>query len=102
MIRDVSYHYKKETKENMNHMNPLQLTDNTSLVELIEDMERTFPHCPSCSEHNITVERDGALWLECSSLSTPKPVLRRLLTLDFAIGHTRRQIVEAPATRLAA
>ena len=45
---------------------------------------------------------DGSVWLECPSATAGKPALRRLLSLDFIGGHTRRLVVGAPATTRAA
>ncbi len=70
------------------------MIDNDHLLAIIESAERDTPHCPTCGDHTVpVVHDDGSLWLECTS--RVKPALRRLLTLDFVAGHTRRQIVDA-------
>jgi hypothetical protein len=66
--------------------------DHTSILERLEREERETPFC-GCGTATMAVARDGVLWLECSSLTPRKPLIRRLLTLDLEIGHTRHPIV---------
>jgi hypothetical protein len=73
----------------------LAMTDNDHMLAIIESAERSTPHCPICGDHTAPVaHEDGSLWLECTSRVKPT-LLRRLLTLDFIGGHTRRQILDA-------
>jgi hypothetical protein len=65
---------------------------NQKLLERIEDAGRVSPFCTYCWSPTTIVERDGALWLECSTLSERRGGLRALLTLDFASRHTQREI----------
>jgi hypothetical protein len=70
------------------------MIDNDHILSIIESAERSTPHCPSCGDHTAPVAHaDGSIWLEC--ISRAKPGARRLLSLDFVAGHTRRQIVDA-------
>jgi hypothetical protein len=66
--------------------------DDSSILERIELEEREAPFC-SCGARTVPVARDGVLRLECSSLTPRKPLLTRLLTLQFEVGHTRRPIL---------
>lgn len=66
--------------------------DHASILERVELEERELPFC-SCGAQTVPVARDGVLWLECSSLTPRKPLLTRLLTLRFEVGHTRRPIM---------
>ena len=66
---------------------------NEDLVERIEDAMRVSPFCRFCWSPTTVIERDEALWLDCSTLSEPRGGLRALLTLDFPSRHTQRQIV---------
>ena len=69
----------------------------------LEFAERETPVCRLCGEVTAPVAHaDGSVWLECPSARATKPALRRLFSLDFIGGHTRRLVVEAPATRRAA
>jgi hypothetical protein len=70
------------------------MSDQTHVLELIEGAEREVPFCDQCGAPTAPVERDGALWLECTTLSEGKSPLRRLLTLDLSGVHTRVRIVE--------
>jgi hypothetical protein len=69
--------------------------DQMWMLERLEHEERETPFC-GCGASTVPVARDGVLWLECSSLTPRKPLLRRLLTLDLELGHTRRSIVADP------
>ena len=70
------------------------MIDNEHILSIIESAERSTPHCTTCGDYTAPVaHEDGSIWLECTSPA--KPVVRRLLSLDFVAGHTRRQIVDA-------
>jgi hypothetical protein len=70
------------------------MIDNARILDRIESAWRSTPHCATCGEFTAPVAHDdGSLWLECRS--RVKPTVRRLLSLDFLGGHTRRQIVDA-------
>ena len=64
------------------------------VLERIEQAQTTTPFCEECGMPTAIVERDEALWLECTSLVQRRGRIRSLLNLDFATLHTRRQVVE--------
>lgn len=66
-------------------------------LEIIEHAERATPYCDWCSLPTIPVARGEEIWLECQRLSVEKSLARRLLTLDFAFGHTTRMILDSAA-----
>jgi len=79
------------------------MSDQTWAMEQLEDAERETPVCRLCGERTAPVaHEDGSVWLECTALGKPKPALRRVLSLDFLVGHTRRLIVETTPARHAA
>jgi hypothetical protein len=69
------------------------MIDNYRAVELLEQAERDTPTC-ACGLHTLPVAREGGVWLACASQVEPKGPFRRLVTLDFAGGHTDRQIID--------
>jgi len=70
------------------------MIDNNHILAIIESAEKSTRQCPSCGEDTVIVAHDdGSLWIECTSPA--KPVLQRLLTLDFGLGHTRREVIDA-------
>lgn len=72
------------------------MTDNRQIVEMIERANDAEPACP-CGRHTTPVWRDGAVWLECSSLSQPREgYLQRLVAAVTAAAHTHARIVDAP------
>jgi len=82
---------------------PLTSIERDQALAALEFAERETPVCRLCGQPTAPVAHaDGSVWLECPSATAPKPTLRRLLSLDFVGGHTRRLVVEAPATRRAA
>lgn len=68
------------------------MNTNENILERIEDAHRFTPFCDQCGSPTVIVERDAALWLECSSLAHRPSRLRSLLTLSFASVHTQRAI----------
>ena len=68
------------------------------IVDIIERANDAQPMCP-CGRHTTPVWRDGAVWLECSSLDEPRPtsLLARAWAALITPVHTRHRIVEAPA-----
>ena len=64
------------------------------IVDRIEDALSKSPYCKQCGQPNTIAERDGALWLECSSIAHPRSRLQTLLRFDFASFHTQRPVVE--------
>ena len=71
--------------------------ENERAIDLIESAERSAPYCP-CGRHMIAVADDGRVWLECSSQSEEKTGLGGFFSRLTAFGHTRRMIMELPAT----
>ena len=72
------------------------MNNNRQIVDLIERANDAEPVCP-CGRHTTPVWRDGAVWLECTSLSEPRDgFLRRALAAVTAMAHTRARIVDAP------
>jgi hypothetical protein len=68
------------------------MSDTTKIIETIERAERETPTCALCHEPTVAESREDGMWLVCRSLSEPKSVLRRLLTLEPAAWHTKRPI----------
>ena len=75
------------------------LTDreNERAVDLIENAERSAPYC-LCGRHMIAVGDSGHIWLECSSRVEEKSGISGLVARITAFGHTRRMIMELPAS----
>lgn len=71
---------------------------NTWILEVIEDSQRSFPTCEACSAPAVPAEHDGAIWLECATLSEHRSRLRRLTSW----GHTRKLLVPADEVAAAA
>ena len=69
------------------------MVDHQTVLLAIESAERETPRC-SCGLSTVPVaHQDGAVWLECSSLTEPKSAVRRLLALSSA--HTQVEILPA-------
>lgn len=69
----------------------------THLVTLIERAEAQAPSC-SCGNPMAAVERDGALWLECTEqmADAHDGIARGLLArLRAIVGHDRRLLLDA-------
>jgi hypothetical protein len=67
--------------------------DRLTVLNLVNDAERTNPAC-ACGAPMIAVDRDGGLWLECSSRLHPRRgPLARLASLEWLAGHRRRVII---------
>jgi hypothetical protein len=75
------------------------LTDreNQRAVDLIESAERAAPYC-LCGKHMVAVAQDEQIWLECSSRMEEKTGLAGFVARITAFGHTRRMIMDLPAT----
>ena len=71
--------------------------DKAHVLDVLEQAQRKAPFCKACTSPTTPVARDGAIWLECASLQEDRPFLRKLLSLDFGAGHTRRVILEDAA-----
>jgi hypothetical protein len=66
--------------------------DQTWVLKLLETAQRDTPTCAACYGPTTPVARGDALWLECSTVQRPRPLIRRLL--DPASVHTRRLLLE--------
>ena len=72
------------------------MTDNSRIVDLIERANDARPFC-ACGRHTTPVWRDGAVWLECVSLSEPhEGRLARIVAAVTARTHTHDRIIDAP------
>ena len=67
--------------------------DTRWIVEQIERSGDRAPYCEVCGAYTVTVYRDGAIWLDCSTRRADPSLMRRLAT----VGHTRTRIVSVPA-----
>jgi hypothetical protein len=72
------------------------MTNDRQVVDMIERANDTQPFC-ACGRHTTPVAHDGAVWLECASLSQPNTGgLARLRAAVTAQTHTRERIVDLP------
>jgi hypothetical protein len=72
------------------------MIDDRQVVDLIERANDAEPFCP-CGRHTTPVWRDGAVWLECASLSQPREgYIQRVLGALSARSHIHERIVDAP------
>jgi hypothetical protein len=72
------------------------MIDNRQVVDLIERANDAQPMCP-CGRHTTPVFRDGAVWLECASLSEPREgYLQRVFAAISVLAHTHARIVDVP------
>jgi hypothetical protein len=65
---------------------------NHKLVDQIENAQRLAPYCDRCGGPTVIVERDDALWLECSALTQHQGGIRSFFAHGFAGMHLRREI----------
>jgi hypothetical protein len=72
------------------------MIDNRQVVDLIERANDAQPMCP-CGRHTTPVWRDGAVWLDCASLTEPRHgYLQRALAALSVLAHTHARIVDVP------
>jgi hypothetical protein len=72
------------------------MMNNRKIVDMIERANDEQPFC-ACGRHTTPVWRDGAIWLECASLSEPREHrLAGILAALTAPTHTHRRIVDVP------
>jgi hypothetical protein len=72
------------------------MINNYQIVDIIERANDAQPVCP-CGRHTTPVYRDGAVWLECSSLTTPREgFVQRAIASVTAFAHTHARIVDVP------
>ena len=73
------------------------MIDNPQVVDLIERASDAQPMCP-CGRHTTPIWRDGAVWLECASLTEPPTGrLARVMATLSTLAHTRARIVDVPS-----
>ena len=73
------------------------MIDHRQVVDLIERANDAQPMCP-CGRHTTPVWRDGAVWLECASLSdTHTGHFARVVAALTAHAHTHARIVDMPS-----
>jgi hypothetical protein len=73
------------------------MIDNHQIVDVIERANDAQPVCP-CGRHTTPVYRDGAVWLECSSLTQPREgILQRAIAAMTSLAHIHTRIVDVPA-----
>ena len=66
------------------------------IVDVIERASDDQPVCP-CGRHTTPVFRDGAVWLECSSLTRPREGrVQRAIAAVTAFAHIHARIVDVP------
>ncbi len=72
------------------------MIENSQVVDLIERANDAQPLCP-CGRHTTPVYRDGAVWLECASLSEPRDgYLQRIVAAVTTLAHVHARIVDVP------
>jgi hypothetical protein len=72
------------------------MINNRQIVDVIERANDAQPVCP-CGRHTTPVFRDGAVWLECSSLTQPhEGRVQRAIAAVTAFAHTHVHIVDVP------
>jgi hypothetical protein len=70
--------------------------------EQIEQAVIGRPFCEACGSVTVPVAEGDDIWLACASTQVHRPVLRRILSLEPLIGHTRRMVIDGVSERLAA
>jgi len=72
------------------------MNNDRQIVDLIERTNDAKPYC-ACGRHTTPIWRDGAVWLECASLSQPhEGRIARILAGIAAPTHVRDHIVDVP------
>jgi len=70
--------------------------------EQIEQAAAQTPFCEACGAPTVPVVEGDDVWLECTTSQEHRPMLRRILSLEPLIGHTRRLVLDGLTERLAA
>jgi hypothetical protein len=68
--------------------------DHATLIDRIERSIDTDPFCPICHAPTTVRDRDGDLWLECSSTPEAAPSGLRARLEAALLPHPRRRIVD--------
>lgn len=66
-----------------------------SIVDYIERAIDARPWCP-CGWHTTLVWRDGAIWLECASVTEAAGALARLVAWVSAPTHVHTRLIDVP------
>jgi len=70
--------------------------------EQIEQAAMDQPFCEACGAPTVPVAEGDAIWLACATTQEHRTLLRRILSLEPLIGHTRQLVIENVTERLAA
>ncbi len=70
-------------------------------IDRIETAIQNEPFCV-CGEPTTIVSRDGAIRLECPTLSVPRGSMGRLLSLVLGPAHLSQVVIDEELARLAA
>jgi hypothetical protein len=79
----------------------MMMIDNARALELVEQAEQETRLC-ACGQPTLPMARPEGVWIACASLVQPRGLLRRLVTLDFSVGHTDQLIFEWSTVEAAA
>jgi hypothetical protein len=72
------------------------MINNSQIVDMIERANDAHPFC-ACGRYTTPVWRDGAVWLECASVTEPhEGRIRRTWAALTAHIHTHERIVDVP------
>ncbi len=72
------------------------MIDTYRIIDIIESANDRQPFC-DCGRPTEPVYRDGAVWLECSSLrDVPGGRAARLMATLTSIAHVHQRIVDVP------
>jgi hypothetical protein len=73
------------------------MIDNRKAVDLIERAHDAQPFC-RCGRHTTMLERNGRIWLACSSFDEPREgTIARVLSVLTAGVHTRELVLDLEA-----
>lgn len=87
-----------ESNFSQNRLSPRGSSSNESpenSLLAIEQAQRETPFCVVCGSPTIPVARGNEVWLRCSEEQRKSSILRRLTSLEFVGGHTRRLVIKA-------
>lgn len=67
--------------------------DHRTIVDAIERATDDHPFCSTCGAHTDVTEREGTIWLECSSLARSHGNRLRALIASL-VPHDRRRLLD--------
>ena len=70
--------------------------------EQIEQAVSATPFCEACFAPTVPVADGDDIWLACTTVEAHRSLLRRILSLEPLIGHTRLLVLDGVTERLAA